>query len=103
MVRIVVSFLSSEKESVLLSSGDDLNPIHAKVRYCVEIIITNYILCRPTGGRPRLDPRARIQLGQGHFGFFFFILGLTTGRAGPETVANNNNKVFNINFHFHSQ
>ena len=68
MVKIVcvleTFFLSSEKESVLLSSGDDLNPIHAKVRYCVEIIITNYILCRPTGGRPRLDPRARIQLGR---------------------------------------
>ena len=37
-------FLSSEKESVLLSSGDDLNPIHAKVRYCNEIIIINYLI-----------------------------------------------------------
>ena len=37
MVKIVcvleTLFFSSEKESVLLSSGDDLNPIHAKVRY----------------------------------------------------------------------
>ena len=46
-----------------------------------------------------------------HFPFLFLclyqwfevIIGLTTGREGPETVANNNNKVFNINFHFHSQ
>ena len=37
-------FLSSEKESVLLSSGDDLNPIHAKVRYCIVIVITYLII-----------------------------------------------------------
>ena len=45
MVKIVcVLLLSSQKESVLLSSGDDLNPIHAKVRYCNEIIIINYLI-----------------------------------------------------------
>ena len=32
--------------------------------------LNNYALCRPLGGGPRLDRRARIQFGQIHFGVF---------------------------------